>query len=164
MHDDLKSFSRSLSQKFHKNSIDFEKPQSLSKIPKVRSENMKCMREWVKKIIPDERRWSLGWKSLAKEVLSEKNVFGRWKGTKVSREIEKSQSEIARTLYIEPLKSQKIKRCQKVLRFKFWPMHLSRSYLKVSTAKRGSMDRGVIEHLSRRQKLSRWINELSRSY
>ena len=33
-----------------------------------------------------------------------------------------------------------------------------------STAKKGSMDRGAIEQLSRRQKLSQWIEELSRSY
>ena len=43
-------------------------------------------------------------------------------------------------------------------------MYLSGSYLEVSTAKSGSMDRGATEHLSRRQKLSRWIEELSRSY
>ena len=112
MHDDLKPFSQSPSQKFHKNSINFEKPQSLSKIPKVRSENMKCMREWVKKIIPDERRWSLGWKSLAKEVLSEKNVLGRWEDTKVLREIERSETKIVQTLYIDPLKSRQIERFQ----------------------------------------------------
>ena len=54
MHDDWKSFSQSPTQKFHKNSITFEKPWSLSKIPKVRLENMKCMIEWLKKIIPEE--------------------------------------------------------------------------------------------------------------
>ena len=43
-------------------------------------------------------------------------------------------------------------------------MHLSSSYPEVSTAKKGLMDRGAIEHLSRRQKLSWWIKELSRSY
>ena len=35
MYDDLNSFSQSPSQKFHKNSIDFEKPQSLSKSQKL---------------------------------------------------------------------------------------------------------------------------------
>ena len=128
MHDDLKPFSQSPSQKFHKNSINFEKPQSLSKIPKVRSENMKCMIEWVKRITPDERIWSLGRKSLGNKVFSEKNVFGRWKDTKVSREIERSESEIAQTLYIEPLKSGQIERYREVLRFKLRQMHLSSSY------------------------------------
>ena len=84
--------------------------------------------------------------------------------TKLSREIERSEYEIARTLYIEPLKSRQIKRCGEVSRFKLRQMQLSSSYLEVSTAKRGSMDQGAIEHLSRRQKLSRWIKELSRSY
>ena len=45
MHDDWKSFSQRPIQKFHKNSINFEKPQNLSKIPKVRLEDMKCMRK-----------------------------------------------------------------------------------------------------------------------
>ena len=43
-------------------------------------------------------------------------------------------------------------------------MHLLSSYLEVSTAKTSSMDQGAIEHLSRRQKFSQWIEELSRSY
>ena len=151
MHDDLSSFSQSQSQSF-------------SKILKVRSENMKCMVEWVKKIIPDEKRRSWGQKSLGNKVLSEKNVSGRWKDTKLSREIERSESKIARTLHIEHLKSQQIERYQKVSRFKLWQIHLSRSYLEVSTAKINSMDLGAIEHLSRRQKLSRWIEELLRGY
>ena len=45
MHDDLSHFHKAHPKKFHKNSINFEKPQSLSKIPKVRSEDMKCMRK-----------------------------------------------------------------------------------------------------------------------
>ena len=68
MHEVLNLLKQHPSQKLHKNFINFEKHQSLSKIPKVRSENIKCMIEWVKKIIPDERRWSLGWKSLGNEV------------------------------------------------------------------------------------------------
>ena len=51
------------------------------------------------------RQWSWGRKSLGNEVESEKNVFKRWEDTEVSREIERSESEIAWTLYIEPLKS-----------------------------------------------------------
>ena len=68
MHEVLNLLKQHPSQKLHKNFFNFEKPHSLSKIPKVRLENMKCMIEWVKKIIPDERRWSLGWKSLGNEV------------------------------------------------------------------------------------------------
>ena len=43
MHDDLYSFKQNSSQKFHKNFINFEKSQKISKTPKVRSECMKCM-------------------------------------------------------------------------------------------------------------------------
>ena len=33
MHDDLNSFKQNLSQKFHKNFINFEKPKKFSKTP-----------------------------------------------------------------------------------------------------------------------------------
>ena len=56
MHDDLKPISQSPSQKFYKNSINFEKPQSLSKIPKVRLESMKCMIGERNEILPEEER------------------------------------------------------------------------------------------------------------
>ena len=44
-------------------------------------------------------------------------MFGRWEDIKVLREIERSESEIVRTLYIESLKSRQIERCQEVSRF-----------------------------------------------
>ena len=56
MHDDWKPFSQSPSQKFHKISINFGKPQSLSKIPKVRLESMKCMVDERNEILPEEER------------------------------------------------------------------------------------------------------------
>ena len=43
MHDDLKSFKQKPNPKSSQKLQNFEKPQSLSKIPKVRSKNMKCM-------------------------------------------------------------------------------------------------------------------------
>ena len=100
MHDDLKSFSQGPSQKFHKNSIHFDQPQSLSKILKVRSKNMKCMIEWVKRIIPNERRWFLGRTTLAKEVWSERKRFWEVKSQQESREIERNEPKIAQILYI----------------------------------------------------------------
>ena len=45
MHEVLNSLKQHPTQKLHKNFINFEKPQSLSKIPKVRSKDMKCMRK-----------------------------------------------------------------------------------------------------------------------
>ena len=105
---------------------------------------MKCMIEWVKKIIPDEIRRSLSRKSLGNEVLRKKNVFGRWKDTKVSREIERSESEIAQTLYIEPLKSQQIERCRGL-----------------------NFDRCIYRATIQRcpqQKQARWIEKLSSNY
>ena len=85
-----------ISQKLHQ----FWKPQSLSRIPKVRSENMNCMIEWVKKSILEERRWSWGRKTLGKGVWSERNVFGRWEDTKVSREIKENEIWIAKHVFI----------------------------------------------------------------
>ena len=49
MHEVLNSFKQQLSQKFHKNFINFEKSQKFSKIPKVRSKGMKCMIKWESK-------------------------------------------------------------------------------------------------------------------
>ena len=67
------------------------------------------------------------------------------KSQQESREIERNEYDIARILYIEPLESRQIERCREVLRFKLRQMHLSSSYPEVSTAKRGSIDRGAIE-------------------
>ena len=44
MHDDLEPFSQSLSQKFHKHSTNFEKPQKIFKNPKLIPKCMKCMK------------------------------------------------------------------------------------------------------------------------
>ena len=43
MHDDLKSSKQKPIPKTAQKLQNFEKPQCLSKIPKVRSKNMKCM-------------------------------------------------------------------------------------------------------------------------
>ena len=45
MHEVLNLLKQQPSQKLHKNFINFENPQNLSKIPKVWSEDMKCMRK-----------------------------------------------------------------------------------------------------------------------
>ena len=148
MHDDLKSFSQGPSQKFHKNSIHFEQPQSLSKILKVRSKNMKCMIEWVKRSLTREKNWSWDRRTLGKEVWSEWERFGRWKDTKQSRETEEMRFEIAQSLYIEPLKSWQIKRCQTVSRL----INLDRCIYQVA-----------IQRCSQ-QKEARWIDELSSIY
>ena len=150
MHDDLEPLSQSTSQKFQKHSINFEKTQYFSKNPKKLGHMHEMHEEWVKRIIPDERRWSLGRKTLGKEVWSERERFWEVKSQQESREIERNEYDIARILYIEPLESRQIERCREVLRFKFRQMHLSSSYPEVSTAKRGSIDRGAIEHLLRR--------------
>ena len=53
-----------------------------------------------------------------------------------------------------------VERCQAL---KGRQMQLLSRCLEVSTAKRSLMDQGAIEQLSRRQKLSRWIEVLSTS-
>ena len=50
MHYHLGSNIQNLSQKFSKNSIDFEKSHNFPKTPKIRSQNVKCM---IKKGIKD---------------------------------------------------------------------------------------------------------------
>ena len=51
MHEHMGSFKQKPTQTFHKNFINFEKPQKLSKTPKVRSEWMKCVIYERKEII-----------------------------------------------------------------------------------------------------------------
>ena len=56
--------------------------------------------------IPDEEKWSLGRKTLGKEVWSERERFWEVKSQQELRETERNEPEIARILYIEPLKSR----------------------------------------------------------
>ena len=53
-----------------------------------------------------------------KEVLSEKREFGKVRGQKGLGEIEKNETEIALTLYIEIPVSQWIERCRELSRIK----------------------------------------------
>ena len=64
MHEYLNSFTQHPSQKFHKNFINFEKPQNFSKIPKVRSKGMKCMIKWGIKDFTNEEEQDQGRKLL----------------------------------------------------------------------------------------------------
>ena len=70
MHDNLKPFKKKKkpTQRFCEKLINFEKPQKFSKTPKVRSENMKCMIEWVKIDHTRWRKWSLDQKAFGFEV------------------------------------------------------------------------------------------------
>ena len=103
--------------KFCKNLFDFENSQIFQQTLKVRSQKMKCMKKWMRKSLIREKNWSWDQRTLGKEIWSEWERFRRWKDTKQSREIEEMRSEIARTLYIESLKSRQIKRCREVSRF-----------------------------------------------
>ena len=64
MHNVLKPFKQNPYQKFHKNFINFEKPQNFSKIPKVRSKGMKCMIKWGIKDFTSEEEQDQGRKLL----------------------------------------------------------------------------------------------------
>ena len=72
MHEVLNSLKQHPSQKFHKNFINFEKPQNFSKIPKVRSKGMKCMIKWGIKDLTSEEEQDQGRKTLGNEVWSER--------------------------------------------------------------------------------------------
>ena len=87
-------------------------------------------------------------------------MFRKMRSHKGSREIEKNEMEIALTLYIEIPVYQWIERCRELLRIKIFQKELSRGVYSKMT----SMDRGAIKNLSSKQKLSRWIENLSRSY
>ena len=93
-----------------------------------------------KQDLTNEGRNNLGQKSLRNEVWSEREVFGKVRSQKESREIEKNEMEIVLELYIEIHDSRWIKRCRD-LNFDRY------SYREVSTAKR-----------------ARWIEKLSSSY
>ena len=80
MHEVLNSFKQHPSQKFHKNFINFEKPQKFSKIPKVRSKGMKCMIKWGIKDLTSEEERDQGQNSPRNEIWSEREEFGMWKG------------------------------------------------------------------------------------
>ena len=54
MHEHLGSFKQNPSQNFSKYLNNFEKSQKISKSPKVRSKDMKCMINKWESIIPDE--------------------------------------------------------------------------------------------------------------
>ena len=76
------------------------------------------MKNEEKQDLTNEKKISLGRKSSRYEVWREREVIGKVRGQKVSREIERIETEIALILYIEIHKSQQIERCQELLRIK----------------------------------------------
>ena len=61
-----------------------------------------------------EEKLDLSHKSLGNEVWSEKEVFGKVRRPKGSREIEKNEKEIVLTFYIEIPVSRWIERCREL--------------------------------------------------
>ena len=85
--------------------------------------------------------------------------LGRWEVRNYRERSRRNEMKIALTLYIEISFSQCIERYREVLRIKMWEIaikQLSRSCPEVSTTKSARW----IEKLSRRQKLSWWIEEI----
>ena len=86
-------------------------------------------------------------------------------GGEESTGIERNEIWIAWALFIDSHNSWQIERCKEVSSFKgmkrynYWE-----AIQRCPQQKKSSMDRGAIEQLSRRQKLSQWIEDLSRSY
>ena len=111
IHEYLGSFKHNPTQKFRQNFINFEKPQKFSRKTKNRGLSMKCMKNEGLRTLTNEQELDLGRKSLGNEVWSEREVFGKVRSQKGSREIEKNEMEITLTLYIEILNSQWIERC-----------------------------------------------------
>ena len=59
---------------------------------------MKCMKNEGSRTLTSEEEQNQGRKSLGNEVWSEKEEYGKVRGQKESREIEKSEARIALTL------------------------------------------------------------------
>ena len=77
MHDVLKPFTQSPSQKFHKNLINFEESQKFSKTLKFRSKDMKCMIKRGIKDLNSEEEQDQGRKLLGMKFgMREKSLGG----------------------------------------------------------------------------------------
>ena len=94
MYDVLRSKIQSPSQKFHNNSINFEKCQNLKKNPKKLGQMHE--KEGLGPL-PSEEQLDLGRKVLEDEVWSEREVLGGEK----TREIEQNEFQIVLNKYIE---------------------------------------------------------------
>ena len=156
IHEHLRSFKQNPTQKFHRNFINFEKPQKFSKTPKVRSKEMKDMINVRGKVILEEENtleaedWVGKMKSVIEKCLGEGETLICWERLDKMRE-KKSHWAIYRKH-----EAQWIKRYLEVSSFNFHQMELSRSYQEVSIAKWPRW----IEKLSSIQKLSQWIENL----
>ena len=163
MHDDLEPFSQSPSQKFHKNSTNFENPKKILKTQNLYLNALNAWRMRDKEHTRRKKNDLEAEKLLGREFEVRKKGFGRWKDTKVSREIEKSEIWIVWILFIDSYNSRLIERCRalKVRReiaieqlsrgvYRKMKLDGSRSYrATIKKTETFSMDWGAIEKLSR---------------
>ena len=105
MHDHLGSNIQNPSQKFSKNFIYFEKPQKLPKAPKVRLEMHELYDNMMKR---GSYLWNMqdqNQRRSGEKIWSDLMVIWEVKRQNGSREIEKSEWEIARITYVETSKT-----------------------------------------------------------
>ena len=88
MHDFLKPFTLSPSQKFHKNLNNFEESQKFSKTPKFRSKDTKCMIKRGIKDLTSEEEQDQGRKNLGMKFGVREKSLG---GEKAERNRERSK-------------------------------------------------------------------------
>ena len=114
MHDDLKSFRQKPVLKIAQKLQNFEKPKSLSKIPKVRSKDMKCMiNEW-ESIIPEKNNDLEVEDHLGKRFGVRERCLGRWEVWRDQERSRRNKRNVAQTLFIEILVSRWIERCREL--------------------------------------------------
>ena len=150
MHEHLGSFTQNPSQKFHKNFINFEKPQNLSLMREMHE-------EWR---IKDPYQRRKAWSRL-------KSKWGRWRvwvrsvWERIERVfVERDRWELKKNHVLTIYRQIHSSMDQQVSIIKNSQMKLSRGI----HSKVISMDRAAIENLSSIQKLPRWIEKLLRSY
>ena len=97
MYEVLSSFKWKPIPKFQQQLINFEKPQNLSKTPKPRSQNMKCMKNERLEAYQEKKILKKLEKSQRKRFRVREIVFGRWTGADRSREIEEMRIGLQRT-------------------------------------------------------------------
>ena len=95
MHEHIGSFKHNQTQKFHKNLINFKKPQ------KPRSKCMKCMIKDRKEIIIDEEHKIWAKKQVGKVKRLSEKCLGERKECFCRDKSERNEKKIALKLYIE---------------------------------------------------------------
>ena len=101
MHEHISSFKQNPTQKFYKQPINFQKPQTIFKTQKPRSKCMKCMKKDRKRDHTSEEKTTLGRNPSRFEVQREKRVFGSEEEVFYRERSRRPEIDFVLDLYIE---------------------------------------------------------------